>query len=67
MATGTRAHQFQKTQDSDAGAAGSGASKTVVYFNHICAMKPYENKSPEELRWEDYQVCPDFFPLHFVK
>jgi hypothetical protein len=55
VTSGTRAVQFQKTQDTDA-AAGATGSKTLVYFNHICAMKAYENKSAEELRWEDYQA-----------
>lgn len=54
---GTRATPFQKTQDTDA-AAGATGSKTVVFFNHISAMKAYENKSAEELRWEDYQARP---------
>ena len=54
--TGTRGTQFQKTQDTDTGAAGTGGSKSVAYFSHISAMKPYESKSPEELRWEDVQV-----------
>ena len=54
VTSGTRAVQFQKTQDTDA-AAGATGSKTLA-VNHICAMKAYENKSPEELRWEDYQA-----------
>ncbi len=54
-ATGTQLVPFTKTQDTDSSTSGSGA-KTTISFNHISAMKAYESKSAEELRWEDYQV-----------
>ena len=53
-APGTQLVPFTKTQDTDS--STSGGPKTTISFNHISAMKPYESKSPEELRWEDYQV-----------
>ena len=53
-ATGTQLVPFTKTQDTDS--STSGGTKTTISFNHISAMKAYEAKSAEELRWEDYQV-----------
>ena len=53
-ASGTQVIPFTKTQDTDS--STSGGAKTTISFNHISAMKAYETKSPEELRWEDYQV-----------
>lgn len=53
-AVGTRAVQHQKTQDVDS--STSGGQKQTVFFNSISAMPQYQNKCPEELRWEDYQV-----------
>ena len=52
---GTRSIPFQKSPDTES-TQGATGSKTMSYFNHISAMKAYETKCPEELRWEDYQV-----------
>ena len=54
VSNGTQVIPFTKTQDTDS--STSGGAKTTISFNHISAMKAYETKSPEELRWEDYQV-----------
>ncbi|BDA43587.1 Nuclear pore complex protein Nup98-Nup96 [Coccomyxa sp. Obi] len=53
-AVGTRAVPHQKTQDVDS--STSGGQKQTIFFNSISAMPQYQNKCPEELRWEDYQA-----------
>lgn len=51
--TGSRQVAYQKTADTDS----SGVSGTKNgYLNSICAMPQYQNKQPEEIRWEDYQA-----------
>lgn len=56
-ATGTRAVPYTKTIDQDQSSTSSTTGqKQTVHLNSISAMKQYEGKSPEELRWEDYQV-----------
>lgn len=45
---GTRAVPFRPHNDSSGGAN--------VRVQHICAMEEYKDRSPEELRWEDYQL-----------
>ena len=52
---GTRLAPYQKHQDRDQSAGTSAGGP--VYYNTITAMPQYQNKSVEELRWEDYQVC----------
>lgn len=45
---------------------------TAVFYNSISCMPEYSGKSPEELRWEDYQVGPGTgavdpsLPLSFI-
>lgn len=53
---GTRQVPFQKTQDKDQSGGTGAANQTTVAFNSISAMPQYISKSPEELRWEDYQA-----------
>lgn len=55
-ATGTGQVPYSKTTDQDGSTPGAGGAKQTVHLNSISAMKPYEGKSPEELRWEDYSV-----------
>lgn len=49
---GSRVAPWRKTQETDQSSTGT---KTTVYFNSISCMPEYAGKSPEELRWEDYQ------------
>lgn len=50
--TGTRTVPWQKTPETE----GTGSQRTTVNYVTISCMQPYQSKSPEELRWEDYQV-----------
>jgi nuclear pore complex protein Nup98-Nup96 len=45
---------YQKHQDKDQ--SGGTSSGGPVYYNTITAMPQYQNKSVDELRWEDYQA-----------
>lgn len=51
---GTRIAPYQKHQDKDQ--SGGTSTGGPVYYNTITAMPQYQNKSTEELRWEDYQA-----------
>jgi hypothetical protein len=59
---GTRAVPYSKTQEYDTSSSSTGA-KSTVFYNSIVAMPQYSNKSPDELRWEDYQVRPSLHAL----
>ncbi|KAH8961584.1 hypothetical protein BDL97_05G056600 [Sphagnum fallax] len=48
---GSRTASYTVTNDMDTGIGGQ-----VGKFMGISAMPAYKNKSPEELRWEDYQA-----------
>ncbi|CAI5481033.1 unnamed protein product [Closterium sp. Yama58-4] len=48
--TGSRNPPYAPTNDTETGTAGQ-----LGKFISISAMPAYKNKSPEELRWEDYQ------------
>eukprot|EP00249_Psilotum_nudum_P023544 c28918_g1_i2 orf=482-3577(-) len=48
---GSRAVPYAVTNDADAGVSGQ-----IGKLMTISAMPAYKNKSPEELRWEDYQA-----------
>ncbi|CAI5969830.1 unnamed protein product [Closterium sp. NIES-65] len=48
--TGSRNPAYTPTNDTETGTAGQ-----LGKFISISAMPAYKNKSPEELRWEDYQ------------
>jgi nuclear pore complex protein Nup98-Nup96 len=48
---GSRTASYTVTNDMD-----TGIGAQVGKFMGISAMPAYKNKSPEELRWEDYQA-----------
>lgn len=48
---GSRVAPYAVTNDTDVGVGGQ-----VGKFMSISAMPSYNSKSPEELRWEDYQA-----------
>lgn len=51
QAPGSRATQYAATSDAEAGVSGQ-----IGKLMSISAMPAYRSKSPEELRWEDYQA-----------
>ncbi|KAH7302584.1 hypothetical protein KP509_23G078300 [Ceratopteris richardii] len=51
QAHGSRVSPYAATNDAEAGVSGQ-----VGKLMSISAMPAYKNKSPEELRWEDYQA-----------
>ncbi|KAI5075360.1 hypothetical protein GOP47_0009436 [Adiantum capillus-veneris] len=51
QASGSRATPYVATTDAEAGVSGQ-----IGKLMSICAIPAYKNKSPEELRWEDYQA-----------
>lgn len=54
---GTKHIGYQKVSEQEGG--GTGSSRTTVHFCSILALPQFRDaneKSPLELRWEDYQV-----------
>ncbi|MCO5578218.1 hypothetical protein L7F22_032056 [Adiantum nelumboides] len=51
QASGSKGTSYVATTDAEAGVSGQ-----IGKLMSICAMPAYKNKSPEELRWEDYQA-----------
>ena len=49
---GTRQVPYQKLTETE----GTGGTRTTNSYMTISCMPAYANKSPDELRWEDYQV-----------
>ena len=50
---GTRHTPYNKHTEAE----GSGTSRSNVNYVTISCLPAYNTKSPEELRWEDYQVA----------
>lgn len=54
QAKGSRIKRFESTTEK----VGTGAAATISYYLSITAMPEYQNKSFEELRWEDMDGAP---------
>lgn len=59
---GSRATSYAATNDAEAGVSGQ-----IGKLMSISAMPNYKNRSPEELRWEDYQAGDKGGPSSLVQ